>query len=254
MLYQVKEVADMTGISIRTLHHYDHIQLLKPASVTESGYRQYSDADLERLQQILFFREIGFRLEEIKKMIDHPEFNREAALRSQKEILLKKKLRLENMIQTVERTMAAIEGREIMSKQDLFAGLSMKDIEDHQKKYTEEARALYGTEIVDQTEKKMAAYTKDEWAMMMSEWNGIYERIAGTMTAGPGDPQAQAAVEDFRNHISKHFYECTLDIFRGLGNLYVSDQRFTDNINKYGPGLAAFLREAIIIYCDNAEK
>lgn len=87
-------------------------------------------------------------------MIDHPEFNREAALRSQKEILLKKKLRLENMIQTVERTMAAIEGREIMSKQDLFAGLSMKDIEDHQKKYTEEARALYGTEIVDQTEKK----------------------------------------------------------------------------------------------------
>ncbi|MBY8911688.1 MerR family transcriptional regulator [Bacillus sp. YC2] len=251
MLYQVKQVADMSGVSVRTLHHYDHIGLLTPKEVSKAGYRLYSDACLERLQHILFFKEIGFRLEDIKNMLDHPAFQRKAALESQKDILLKKRERIDRMIETADKTIASIEGGAEMKKRELFAGLSMKEIEEHQMKYADEARALYGKAMTDETEKKTAAYTQKDWSAIMSEWGAIYERIAKRMEKGPDDAEVQEAVGDFRNHISTFFYDCTPDIFRGLGDLYTADQRFTENIDRYGKGLSAFLRQAIIVYCEN---
>ncbi|MCI4167617.1 MerR family transcriptional regulator [Bacillus spizizenii] len=254
MKYQVKQVADIAGVSIRTLHHYDDIQLLKPSALTDAGYRLYSDADLERLQQILFFREIGFRLDDIKEMLDHPNFDRKAALQSQKDMLMKKKQRMEEMIQTVDRTLQSIKGGEHMDKRDLFAGLSMKDIEEHQQTYADEVRKLYGREIAEETEKRTSAYSADDWRAIMAEFDSIYRQIAARMIHGPDDAEVQSAVGAFRDHISQYHYECTLDIFRGLGEVYITDERFTNAINQYGEGLAAFLREAIIIYCDQQEK
>ncbi|MGF7534501.1 MerR family transcriptional regulator [Bacillus mexicanus] len=254
MKYQVKHVAEMAGVSIRTLHHYDNIQLLNPSALTDAGYRLYSDADLERLQQILFFKEIGFRLDEVKEMLDQPNFNRKAALQSQKDMLMKKKQRMEEMIQTLDRTLQSIEGGELMNKRDLFAGLSMKDIEEYQKAYADEVRNLYGREIAEETEKRTSAYSSDDWRAIMAEFDSIYRRIAARMEYGPDDTEVQAAVGAFRDHICQYHYDCTLDIFRGLGEVYITDERFTDSINQYGAGLAAFLREAIIIYCDHQKN
>lgn len=231
MKYQVKQVAEISGVSIRTLHHYDNIELLNPSALTDAGYRLYSDADLERLQQILFFKEFGFRLDEIKEMLDHPNFDRKAALQSQKEILMKKKQRMDEMIRTIDRTLLSIDGGETMNKRDLFAGLSKKDIEEHQQTYADEVRKMYGKEIAEETEKRTSAYSADDWSTIMAEFDSIYRRIAARMKHGPDDAEVQAAVGAFRDHICHYHYDCTLDIFRGLGEVYITDERFTDSIN-----------------------
>jgi DNA-binding transcriptional MerR regulator len=249
--YKVKEVADLAGVSVRTLHHYDEIGLLTPESVTTAGYRLYSERELERLQQILFFKEIGFPLQEIKTILDSPGFDRERALIAHRELLIEKKKRLEDLINTVDKTIDAVKGGIVMDKKDMFEGFDMTSIEEHQKKYATEARQKYGDTIVDASEKRVSAYSKDDWADIMRKWEDIYRRVIEAMDRGPADPQVQKAVGELRKLFTDYFYDCTPEIFRGLGDLYVTDERFTANIDKYKVGLAAFLREAMHIYCDN---
>lgn len=253
-MYKIKEVADFAGISIRTLHHYDHIGLLQPAETTEAGYRLYTKENLERLQQILFFKEIGFSLQEIKEILDRPNFDRKKALENHRELLLKKKQRLETMLQTVQKTIQSLEGGIEMSGQDLFKGFDMSEIEEHQKKYSEEAKQRYGKERVEAVEKRTSQYTKEDWARIQATTEDIYRRIAERMDHEPSDPEVQKAVAEWRQFITDHYYDCTLEIFRGLGDLYVDDPRFTKNIDKFQPGLAKFLREAMHYYCDQQEK
>lgn len=153
---------------------------------------------------------------------------------------MKKKQRMDVMIQTIDRTLLSVDGGETMNKRDLFAGLSMKDIEEHQQTYADEVRKLYGKEIAEETEKRTSAYSADDWRTIMAEFDSIYRRIAARMKHGPDDAEVQAAVGAFRDHICQYHYDCTLDIFRGLGEVYITDERFTDSINQYGEGLAAF--------------
>ncbi|MET3293175.1 UNVERIFIED_CONTAM: DNA-binding transcriptional MerR regulator [Brevibacillus sp. OAP136] len=250
MAYKVKAVAELVGISVRTLHHYDEIGLLKPDSTTPSGYRLYTDENLETLQQILFFKEIGFNLQEIKAILDNPAFDRKHALQSHRELLLQKKQRLEEMIRTVDKTIESIEGGSKMETDKMFEGFSMEEIEKHRETYADEARRLYGKEIVDESEKRTSAYTKDDWESINDQWNDIYQQVIAGMPNGPADPRVQAAVARLRAHITANFYDCTPEVFRGLGDLYVQDERFTKNIDKHHPGLAAFLRDAMHVYCD----
>ncbi|PTX64592.1 DNA-binding transcriptional MerR regulator [Melghirimyces profundicolus] len=254
MGYQVKEVADLAGVSIRTLHHYDHIGLLKPSSFTEAGYRMYSDRDLERLQQILFFKELDFPLHQIKEILDDPKFDRKHALRMHRELLMKKKERLERIIETVDQTIQSMEGGIPMDKKKMFTSFSMKEIEEHQKKYSEEAKRRYGKERVEDVEKKTSRYSEEKWAAIMGRWKDIYERIAARMDRGPEDPEVQQTLEEYRQLITDNFYECTPEIFRGLGDLYVQDERFTRNIDRYGEGMARFLRDAMHVYCDRINR
>lgn len=255
MSYKIKDVAEMAGVSVRTLHHYDHIGLLKPETVTAAGYRLYTDHDLERLQQVLFFKELGFSLREIKKILDNPQFDRKKALIAQKKLLLEKKKRLEKIIRSVEKTIASMEGGIEMSKEDMFQAFDMSAIEKHQQKYAEEVKQTYGhTDAYKESRKKTSKYTKEDWAAIMKEMDAIYKKIADGMDKGPTDPDVQEAVHEWRQHISKNYYECNLEMFRGLGDLYVNDERFTQNIDKYRPGMAAFLREAMHHYCDRQEK
>ena len=144
MPYKVKEVGDLAGISVRALHHYDRIGLLKPEAVAPSGYRLYSDRDLQRLQQILFFKEIGFNLDEIREILDRPDFDRSRALRAHKELLAEKKRRLEEIIRTVDKTLSAMEGGCPMEKKEMFEGFDLAEIEKHQAKYADEVRRTYG--------------------------------------------------------------------------------------------------------------
>jgi len=254
MAYRVKEVASMVGVSVRTLHYYDQIGLLKSASISPAGYRLYTEPDLERLQQIMFFKEIGFDLQEIKNILDSPGFDRKQALKAHKDILLEKRMRLEEIINLVDRTIDTIEGGTSMDKKSMFDAFDMTDIEKHREKYAEEARQLYGDKIMDETEARTANYNRNDWAGIQARWDEIYRQIATAMDKGPADPQVQALIGEYRQHITDHFYDCTLEIFRGLGDLYVSDERFTANIDKYQPGLAAFLKAAIHYYCDCHEN
>lgn len=254
LAYKVKEVADMVGISVRTLHHYDQIGLLKPESVSLAGYRLYSQDNLERLQQILFFKELGFNLKEIKKILDSPNFDRNQALMAQREVLIKKRERLEKIIDTVERTINWIEGGVEMNKEEMFEGFDMSEIEKHKEKYGQEVREKYDREIVEECERKTSTYTKHDWALIKVQMGQIYKNIMEAMDNGPADSRVQREIGRFRQLITDNFYECSLEIFRGLGDLYVNDGRFTEYFEGYKSGLARFMREAMHIYCDNLQS
>ncbi|AVP64524.1 MerR family transcriptional regulator [Clostridium botulinum] len=255
MHYKVKEVADMAGISVRMLHHYDKIGLLKPESINTAGYRLYSNKNLDRLQQILFFKELNFPLQEIKIILDSPNFNRKEALKTHRQLLLEKKIRLEKIIQSVDKTINCIEGGIKMDKKEVLGAFDMTKIEEHQKKYSKEVKEKYGnTSAYKESNEKTSKYTKEDWNNIMKDWDKIYKKLVNLMDRDPGHKEVQEAVHDFRNHISKNFYSCTPEIFRGLGDLYVNDERFTSNIDKYKVGLSKFLREAINVYCDNIKE
>jgi DNA-binding transcriptional MerR regulator len=254
MPYKVGEVADLAGISVRTLHYYDEIGLLKPQIIGTAGYRSYTDSDLEKLQQILFFKELGFSLQETGDIIANPSFDRKQALISQKELLFKKKKRLEKIIDSVDKTIQSLEGDMKMSKKETFKAFDMTEIENHKQKYAEEAKQKYGnTEAYKESMKKTSKFTKEDWARISEDSSRIHNKIIALMDRDPSDPQVQEAIGEWRQHITDNFYNCTLEIFRGLGDLYISDDRFTSNIDKFKPGLAAFMREAMHIYCDNLE-
>lgn len=244
----------MVGISVRTLHHYDKIGLLKPKSVSLAGYRLYSDDNLERLQQILFFKELDFNLKEIKRILDSPSFDKNQALKAHREFLITKRKRIDKIIKTVEKTINSIEGGVEMNKKEMFGAFDMSQIEKHKKKYAEEVRQKYGKDIIEECERKTSGYGENEWALIQARMDEIYKRIAGMMDKEPSDKQVQELIGEFRQHITDNFYECTPQIFRGLGDLYVNDKRFTEYFEKYKSGLAEFLKDAIHIYYNNTEK
>ncbi|MBD5637867.1 MerR family transcriptional regulator [Clostridium botulinum] len=252
MHYKVKEVADMAGISVRMLHHYDKIGLLKPDSINSAGYRIYTNENLDRLQQILFFKELNFPLQEIKIILDSPTFNRKEALKTHRQLLLEKKIRLEKIIQSVDKTIDNIEGGIKMDKKEVLRVFDITQIEEHQKKYSREVKEKYGnTSAYKESNEKTSKYTKEDWSNIMKDWDIIYKKLASLMDKAPASSEVQEAIHQFRQHISKNFYDCTPEIFKGLGEIYVNDERFTDNIDKYKVGLSKFLREAINVYCDN---
>lgn len=250
MEYTVKVVANLASVSVRTLHHYDEIGLLKPTNTSPSGYRLYSDTDLERLQQILFFKELGFKLQEIKKILDSPEYDRKQALLSHKQLLIQKKKRLEEIIKSVDKTLDTIKGGITMNKKEMFEGFDESKIEEYKK----EVREKYGNDKIDECEQKTANYTKADWKSIQAESDAIYDEIAALMDQGPADPRIQELMGKFYQHINDNFYTCTPEIFQGLGEMYVADERFTIYFENKKAGMAAFMRDAMKIYCDNLKN
>ena len=196
---------------------------------------------------------MGFNLKDIKDILNRPGFDREDTLKTHKELLVKKKERIEKMIDTVDKTLKSIKGVMEMSKKDMFEGFDMTEIEEHQKKYAKEAEEKYGDTYRESAE-KTSKYDQNDWARISSKTDDIYKRIYDRMEFGPEDQQVQQAVGEWRKLITDNFYNCTIEIFRGLADMYVYDERFTKNINKHGEGLAEFLKDAMHIYCDNHSK
>jgi MerR family transcriptional regulator, multidrug-efflux activator len=251
MRYTVKSVADLAGISVRALHHFDHIGLLRPETVSEAGYRLYSERDLERLQQVLFFRELGFKLGEIKEIMANPNFDRRRALHAHRELLCERRERLERLIAAVDDTLAAIEKETTMDYHAMFDGFDETKIREHMDNYRDETRARYGEEIVDESERRVNAMSRDEWAAIGAESADINQSLAELMDERePSDPDVQRQVARWFRLINDRFYECTPEIFRGLGDLYVDDSRFTAHYDRVRPGLARFLRDAMHVYAD----
>ena len=239
---KISDVARLTGITVRTLHYYDEIGLLKPSEVTQAGYRVYNNTDLEVLQQILFFRELDFSLEDIRKIMQNPAYEKESALRKQKELLLQKRSRLDSLIALVDKT---LKGEQDMS----FRQFDTAKIEETKKKYAEEAKQRWGdTSAYAEYEKKSRSYNDAQQNMLDGEGAGILSEFGQNRSLAPDSTQAQALVKKWQAYITSNYYTCTKEILSCLGQMYVGDARFTQHIDQYGAGTAAFMAAAIEIY------
>lgn len=249
-MYMINEISKLTGVSIRMLHHYDKIGLLVPSKRTDSNYRMYSDEDVAKLYQILLFKELEFSIQEIKTILQDENFDREKALKEQRNLIIKKKNRLEKIIESIDDTINNFGGN-VMNKKN-FKAFDYEDIKKHEEKYKEETERKYGkTDAYKESKEKTSKYSKNDWENIMGEAESIYVELSKLMDKEPSDEQVQLLVEKWRNHITENFYSCTIEIFRGLALMYIADERFTKNIDKYGEGLAQFLSDAMNIYCDN---
>ena len=249
-MYTVKQVADLAEVSVRTLHHYDDIGLLQPSKVGSNRYRYYDDDALLRLQQILFYREMGLELMQIKEILDSPDFDTTAALHAHRAVLEKKINRLHNLIQTVDDTIKHIGGEQTMSKKQLFGAFS----EEEQKDYQRLARLQYGPDLVNESVRRWSGYSKAEQNAIFAEANEIYGKLVEAIEAdkSPHDADVQATLQDWHNNI-RHFYEPTLEIMRGLAYGYNSHPGFIANFQKLHPDLPQYLEDSITQYVDDLE-
>ena len=240
---KISEVAKLSGITVRTLHYYDEIELLKPSETTEAGYRIYSSEDLERLQQILFFRELDFQLNEIKEIMLNPNYDKNEALNKHKEFLIEKRKRIDGLITLIDKT---IKGDNNMS----FKEFDNSKIEENKRKYAEEVKKRWGnTDAYKEYEKKTTSYDKNSWNTINEEMAKILKEFADNRNEDPSSNVVQGLVEKWRLYITSNFYNCTKEILSCLGLMYTGDERFKENIDKYGEGTAEFMSKAIEIYC-----
>jgi DNA-binding transcriptional MerR regulator len=241
--YQVKEVAATSGVSVRALHHYDEIGLLVPRARTEAGYRLYDDEDLLRLQQILIGRELGLALEEIRRSLDDPGFDRGAVLRAQRLQLEARAQQTAGMIRAIDHALAALdeEGEKNMDTKAIFEGF------DHAKHEAEAEQRWGETAAFEESRRRTKRYTPADWKCHAAEQAAIYAAAATLMNEGrpPGSPEAMDVAERHRLLIDRWFYPCSATMHVGLAGLYESDARFAANIDKAGAGLTPFLAEAI---------
>ena len=244
MKLQIKEFAELTGVSVRTLHYYDEIGLLKPSYVDEqNGYRFYDENSLERMQEILFYRELDFPLKSIVEILASPNYDKQKALAEQKRLLTIKKDRLERLIAALEQ---AEKGEITMSAFD------NSEYETARQQYEDEAKQRWGdTDAYKESQTKTTGYSKDKWNDVLAGMNGVFAEFAACKKCGDSadSETAQQIVKKLQDYITANFYHCNDDILAGLGQMYVCDERFKNNIDKNGEGTAEFVSEAIKIYC-----
>lgn len=244
MKLQIKEFAALVGVSVRTLHYYDEIGLLAPASVdTQSGYRYYDDASLARMQEILFYRELDFPLKEIAALLASPNYDKTQALAAQKELLILKRDRLDQLIAAID---SAEKGVIDMNAFDNSAFEAKRDA------YAAEAKGRWGASAAWQEhEMKTKNYTGEKWQTLSAEMAGIFADFAAAMTQrlAPESDNAQALVKRLQDHISANYYTCTNEILAGLGQMYTADARFRASIDRHTVGTADYVSKAITHYC-----
>ncbi len=243
MSYTVGQVADLAGVTIRTLHHYGQIGLLEPQERSPTGYRRYSEADLQRLQHILFYRELGFPLEEIAVILDDPGADSRAHLSRQHALLRNRIGRLEAMIAAVEKEMEAdTMGIQLTPEEkfEIFGDTYSQD-------YESEAEQRWGdTEAWKQSHQRTAKLTKQEWVEIKEAGDDLNRRMAAAMQGGtaPDSPEAMDLAEEHRAGIGR-FYDCSHQMHRGLADMYLADERFTRTYEDVAPGLAQWVHDAI---------
>ena len=240
MKMQIKEFAEFTGVSVRTLHYYDEIDLLTPANVDKStGYRYYDESSLLRMQEILFYRELDFSLKSIGEILSSPNYDTRKSLEEQKILLTLKKERLERLIASIDE---AMKGANVMSAFD------NSEFEKHKV----EAQEKWGkTNAYKEHSERTKNYSKQKWNDLTEEMDHIMAQFASCMkkVKKPDSTEAQNLVKMLQNHITENYYLCTNEILAGLGQMYVGDERFKNNIDKHADGTAEFICEAIEVYC-----
>ena len=242
MRLSIGEAARRSGVSVRTLRYYDKIGLLSPSEVSEAGYRFYDVEAVSGLQQILFYKELGFSLEEIRRIIRQPDADRTEALARHRTLLLLRRRRLDAQIRLVEQVM----GGKGMKKNPI----ETDDYEAVKARYAEETRRRWGdTAAYAEQQQKESGRTAGQNAAMMEEMREIFAEFSRLKNEDPAGSRAQAAVARLQAYITRHHYHCTPEILSSLGEIYVADPRFTENIDREGTGTALFVREAIRVFC-----
>ncbi len=236
----IKDFAELCSVSVRTLHYYDEIDLLKPSFVEEyTGYRYYDEKSLVRMQEIMFYRELDFPLKSIKEIISSPDYDKKEALKEQKKLLIMKKERLERLISSID---SAEKGKVIMNAFD----------NSEFEKYKNEAKEKWGTtDAYKEHKEKTKGYTKGDFDALGGGMDEIMGEFSLCMKKdlAPYSDEAQRLVKKLQNYITDNFYTCTNEILAGLGQMYVLDERFKSNIDRHGDGTAQFISEAVAFYC-----
>ena len=237
---QIKEFAEFTGVSVRTLHYYDEIGLLKPARIDKTtGYRFYDENSLLRMQEILFYRELDFPLKSIGEILSSSNYNKTKILQEQKQMLIMKKERLERLIAAID---DAEKGENVMKAFD----------NSEFEKYKAEAQERWGTtDAYQEHAQKTRNYGKDKWNGLVADMDAIFHEFAICMKNGntPNAEESQSLVKKLQDHITENYYTCTNEILSGLGQMYAADERFKNNIDKHAEGTAVYVSEAISYYC-----
>lgn len=249
MEYTIQKLGRLAGVSTRTLRYYDEIGMLKPARINSSGYRIYGQAEVDLLQQILFYRELGVSLEDIKGIVTSPSFDGFAALKEHRKRLLERREQLDILIANVDKTISEKEGIIEMTNKEKFEGFKQKLIEDNEKKYGEEIRAKYGEEQVKRSYHQVKNMTEEQY----KEAEKLGEEVLSTLAAAfaTGDPAgelAQKTADLHRQWLTFFWGSYTKEAHAGVAQMYVDDERFTAYYDKEQPGSAAFLRDAVRIY------
>jgi len=243
MKYTVHQLAKIAGVTTRTLHYYDEIGLLRPSFVESNSYRYYEEKELAKLQQILFFRELEFSLVEIIKIVNSSGYNAKAALNDQKKLLEMKRVKIDTLLMTIDKT---LKGGGFMKNDDLFNGFSDYEMN----KYKEEAKKRWGnTDAYKQSMQRTKNWTKADYKKIQAKTETLTKKLAGAMDLDIKSPQVQELVAQHHKGIEV-FYDCSYAIYRGLADMYVADPRFTAYYDKHKPGLAKWLQKAIHYYCD----
>lgn len=250
MDYSISTLAKLAGVSTRTLRYYDEIGLLRPKDTTDAGYRVYGTCEVDTLQQILFYREMGVGLDDIKSIITSPNYMRLSALETHLAALLNERSRVDAMIKNVRKTIASEKGEMKMTDKEKFEGLKDKLIRENEDKYGEEVRARYGDDAINQSNANFKGMSQQQYDRMQTLAEEINETLkAALATKDPAGELAQKACT-----LHKEWLKCTWPSYspeahKGLAQMYVDDERFTAYYDKIAPGCAVFLRDAIMIYC-----
>ena len=249
MEYTVQKLSKMAGVSTRTLRYYDEIGILKPARINSSGYRIYGEAEVDRLQQILFYRELGVSLESIKDIVTSPSFDGAKALREHRAQLLEKRKQLDLLISNVDKTISLTEGRITMSDREKFDGFKQKMVDDNEKKYGKEIREKYGDDTINKSNAKLMNMTEEQY----NEMTAISEELTTTLaeafkTDNPAGELAQKAADLHKKWLTYSWSQYSKEAHAGLAQMYVDDERFKAYYDKEQPGIAEFLKDAIFIY------
>ena len=241
--WQIGELAKRAGVSVRTLRHYDAIGLLSPRETTQAGYRLYDKKALAQLEQILYFRELGFALEEIRAIMGSPAYDAREAMKRQRELLAMQKSRINAMIARLDEAIAGYG----TPKTEVF---DMSEIEKMKKQYASEAKARWGhTDAYKESEKRTAQYDKGDWQQIEGGMRALFDAFAAVRDLPAEDARVQELAARWQQYITDHFYPCTDEILQGLGQMYTVDERFRQNIDRSGEGTAACMSRAIAAYC-----
>ncbi len=252
MGYSVGKVARLAAVTVRTLHHYEEVGVLTPSGRTGSGYRHYDHGDLERLQRILGYRELGFGLAEIARILDDPTVDPLEHLRRQHALLTDRADRLREQLAAIEKTMEARQMGIRLNPEEMFEVFGNVDPTEHAAKVEQR----WGdTDAYRESHRRTSSYAKEDWLRIRAESESIKQHLLRAMQGGqpPTSSEAMAAAEAHRQHISRWFYALDYQMHRGLGNMYGSDPGFRAHYDDRAPGLAAYVRDAIHANADRAD-
>lgn len=249
MEYTVQKLSKIAGISTRTLRYYDEIELLKPLKINSSGYRIYGQNEVNKLQQILFYRELGISLENIKNIINSPTFDSLSALKEHHSKLLAKRKQIDLLIENVTKTIALREGKYIMTDLEKFEGFKEKIIDENEKNYGTEIREKYSEDVINQSNKRLKSMSKKDY----DDWQNLSAEIISKLKKAfeTGDVSNELSQEVARLHhkwLSYTWNTYSKEAHATLAEMYVADERFTSYYDKEQPGLAKFLRDSIVFY------